>query len=223
MVKGEYRTSIIVEPANGQLPYTQAGIDLAAWALARDTQVFDHAGQRPLVERCMESLAYPPMRPIPVLIPLHILQTGDHVVMLSEDAVGLRVIGLRGEPLPDSLRSIEGYPKGRWEGDTLVVRTTHLRAEDPARFVIGRPLLLSRDTEITERFTRVSETELLYQYTVEDDELYTEPWTGEFSMVRQDVLTYEYACHEGNYSMPTILRGGQLEAAKLAETEPNRN
>ena len=77
--------------------------------------------------------------------------------------VGRRMIHLHGEPPPDVLRSIEGYAIGHWEGDTLVVHTTHLRAEDPVRAVMGRPLLLSRDTKITERFTRVSDTELSYQ------------------------------------------------------------
>ena len=143
--------------------------------------------------------------------------------MLFEDQVGLRIIGLRRAPLPDSLRSIEGYPMGRWEGDTLVVRTSHLRGEDPARFLLSRPLLLSRDTEITECFTRVSETELFYQFTVEDDELYTQPWRGEFSMVRQEVPIYEYACHEGYYSMTTILRGGLAQEARRSKTEADRD
>ena len=219
MVKGEYRTSVIVEPEDGQLPFTQAGLDLAAWALRRDTQMFDHAGQRPLVERCMESFGFPPMRAIPVFLPRQIFQNRDHLVMLTEDAAGLRIIRLGGEPPPDSVRSIEGYSIGHWEDDTLVVETTHLRADDPARFVIGRPLLLSRGTKIEERFTRVSETELFYRFTVEDDELYTRPWTGEFSMGLWDVPIYEYACHEGNYSMPSVLRGGQAEAARRSETE----
>ena len=93
--------------------------------------------------------------------------------------------------------------------------TTHLRAEDPARDVVGlRPLVLSADTRVTERFTRVSETELVYRYTVEDDALYTEPWVGEFSLTRHDVPIYEYACHEGNYSLPNILLGGRAEASR---------
>jgi hypothetical protein len=75
---------------------------------------------------------------------------------------------------------------GRWERDTLVVQTTHLRGEDPARFAIPRPLLVGRHSRITERFTRVSETELFYQFTIDEDELYTRPWRGEFSFRRHD-------------------------------------
>ena len=186
MVKAGYRTSVIVEPENGQMPYSQVGLDLAAWTRARDTHLFDQPDQRPLAERCLENFGYPPIRSITVFLPRQIFQTRDHVVIVSEDSVGRRMIHLQSEAPPDALRSVEGYVNGHWDGDTLVAHTTHLRAEDPARGVIGRPLLLSRDSKITERFTRVSETELFYQFTVEDDELYTQPWTGEFSMIRHD-------------------------------------
>jgi hypothetical protein len=65
----------------------------------------------------------------------------------------------------------------------------------------------------------VSDGELLYRFTVEDAQLYSQPWTGEFSMTKQDGLIYEYACHEGNYSLANSLRGGQAEAARRAETK----
>jgi hypothetical protein len=215
MVKGEYRTSIIVDPPNGRMPFTHAGTDLVAWVEARNVQSFDHPEQRPLRERCMENYGYAPIRAIPVLLPRQILQTGDHVVIVSDDTPGPRIIHLTGASRSDVLRSIDGYSRGHWEKDTLVVQTTHLRAEDPARHVLGRPLLLSPRSKITERFTRVSETELFYRFTVDDKELYTQPWTGEFSMTLYHGPILEYACHEGNYSMPNMLRGGQAEAAAM--------
>ncbi len=217
MVKGEYRTSLIVEPKDGRMPFTQAGLDLAARLQRRNAQMFDHPEQRPLAERCMENFGYPPIRAIPVFLPRRILQTRDHVVIASEDAAGVRIIRMAGGPPPDSIRSDEGYSIGHWDGDTLVVQTTHLRAEDPARNVIGRPLLLSRNSKIRERFTRVSERELFYQFTIEDNDLYTRPWMGEFSFTKHDGPLYEYACHEGNYSLPNALRGGQAERG--AETK----
>jgi hypothetical protein len=222
MVKGEYRTSVIVHPRDGRMPFTQAGAELAAWVDARNEKFFDQPEDRPLTERCMEGIGHPPIRALPVLLAHQILQTPDVVALVSEGPVALRLIHLRGEPPADSLRSIEGYSAGRWEGDTLVVHTSHLRAADPARDVIGRALLLGRQSRITERFTRVSETELFYQFTVTDDELYTEPWTGEFSLTRNDGRIYEYACHEGNYSMPNALRGGQAESVRLAGTSRDR-
>jgi hypothetical protein len=213
MVRGQYRTSIIVDPADGQMPFTQAGLDLAARVEARN-ETFDDHEQRPLAERCLENLGYAPMRSVPVLLPRQIVQTRDYVIISSEDSAGLRVIHLGGERPPDELRSVGGYSVGRWEDDTLVVETTHLRADDPARSGTGRPLVFSPRTRIVERFTRVSPSELFYRFTVEDDQLYTRPWKGEFSMTRHDGPTYEYACHEGNYSLTNILRGGRATASR---------
>jgi hypothetical protein len=215
-VHGEYRTSVIVEPSDGRMPFTAAGRELAAAITARNEQQFDGPEQRPLAERCLENHGYAPIRSLRVSFSRQIVQARDHVAIMSEDAVGLRTIHLAGEPPPDAVRSVEGYSTGRWEGDTLVVTTSHFRAADPARNVNGRPLLIGRNSRITERFTRVSDGELLYRYTVEDPNLYTRPWTGEFSMTRQDGPIYEYACHEGNYSLANILRGGQAEAARRA-------
>ncbi len=100
-VKGEYRTSIVVDPENGLMPYSEAGLDLVSWGLTRDNEMFDYAAQRPLVERCMESFSYPPMRAIPFFVPAQIFQNSDNLVMLMEDASGLRIIRLDGEPPPE--------------------------------------------------------------------------------------------------------------------------
>jgi len=209
-VRGEYRTSVIVDPADGRLPFTEKGLELAASIEARN-KLYDDPEQRPLAERCLENLAYAPIRTLRVTLPRQIVQTRDTVVISPEDSAGARIIRLDGEAPPDLLRSIGGYSSGRWENDTLVVETTHFRADDPARNVAGRPLLLSRHSKVTERFTRVSPTELFYRFMVEDNELYTRPWSGEFSMTRFDQPIYEYACHEANYSLPNILRGGRTQ------------
>jgi hypothetical protein len=209
-VKGEYRTSIIVDPEDGRLPFTQKGIELAASIEARNN-VYDDPEQRPLAERCLENLAYAPIRALRVTLPRQIIQTRDSIVISPEDSSGARVIHLGGHAPAEVLRSISGYSVGRWEGDTLAVETTNMRADDPARSVAGRPLLLSRRSKVTEWFTRVSPTELFYRFTVEDDELYTRSWSGEFSLTRFDQPIYEYACHENNYSLTNILRGGRAQ------------
>jgi hypothetical protein len=211
MVKGEYRTSVIVDPEDGRLPFTPKGLDLAAHVEARNT-TYDDPEQRPLAERCLENLGYAPMRALRVTLPRQIVQTRDAVVISSEDSSGARIIRLGGQAPPEAVRSIGGYSAGHWENETLVVVTTHLRADDPARNVAGRPLLLSRRSTVIERFTRVSPTELFYRFTVEDDELYTRPWSGEFSMMRFDQPIYEYACHEANYSLTNILLGGRAQS-----------
>jgi hypothetical protein len=135
-VKGEYRTSVIVEPKDGRMPFTKAGVDLAARVGVRSSQGFDDPEQRPLAERCLESLGYAPIRTAAVLSPFQIVQTRDYVVVYSEGPGAARLIHLGGQPPPDWLRSAEGYASGQWEGDTLVVQTTHLLAEDPSREVI---------------------------------------------------------------------------------------
>jgi hypothetical protein len=100
---------------------------------------------------------------------------------------------------------------GHWEGDTLVVETTHFRHDLAPRAAIGRPMLLSGDARVSERFTRVSDTELFYEFTVDDPVYYNEPWRGEFSFSKEDNNhIYEYSCHEGNYSMVGALRGERV-------------
>jgi hypothetical protein len=221
LVKGEYRTSLIVEPADGRMPLTQAGVDLSARVAARDTQEFDHPEQRPLLERCMKGWGAPPM--VSPVSFHQVVQTRDHVVIVTDAPVGVRIIHLRGQPPTDALRTVDGHSTGQWEGNTLVVQTTHLRGDDPAHWAVPRPLLLSRDSRITERFTRVSETELFYQFTIDDGELYTHSWGGEYSFQSHDGPIYEFACHEGNYSMEGILRGGQAEAARRAKSKRNQD
>jgi len=211
IVRGQYRTSVIVEPTDGRMPFTQTGADLSARVRNRNSSKFDNPEERPSMERCLEGFISAPIRSGALLLPFRIVQTSDAVVIAAEDVAGLRIIHLSGASLPEMIRSIEGYSSGHWEGDTLVVLTTHLRADDPGRFGAGRPLVLTPKTRVTERFTRVSEAELLYQFTVEDADLYTRPWTGEFSMRRYDGPVYEYACHEGNeYSMTDVLRVGRV-------------
>ena len=221
-MKGEYRTSVIVDPADGRMPLTQAGVDLSARIAVRNAQEFDHPEQRPLLERCMQSYGAPPIIQGGVLGAPQIVQTRDHVVIVTEGPVGGHIIHLGGQPPPDALRTVQGYSTGRWEGDTLVVQTTHRRDEDPAHFAVPRPLLLSRHSRITERFTRVSETELFYQFTIEDGELYTRPWVGEFSFRRHDGPILRVLLSRGQLQPaehPPWRTGGS-GTARRAETEP---
>lgn len=222
-VRGEYRTSIIVKPDNGQMPFNELGAGVSAQALVDGENNFDHPEQRPRSERCLEGLAMVPMRTIPVLLAHAIVQTADHVAIISDEQTPLRIIQLRPSRSQAITLAAEGNSTGRWEADTLVVETTHFRDDDPTRGIFGRPILISRDAVVEERFTRVSETELLYQYTVNDTKFYTESWQGEFSFSLDPGTIYEYGCHEGNYSLPGILRGGQYEAARLAEESAARN
>lgn len=211
-VRGDYRSSIIVHPANGRIPWLEEGLTRALEEGRLINEGLDGPEHRPLEERCLASLGFPPVRALPILLPRFIAQTRDHLVFFTEDAAGLRLIRLNASMPATAQRSFSGYSVGEWEEESLVVRTAFFRGDYPARINIPVPIMLGEQAEIVERFTRYSEDELNYQFTVTDPEFYSEPWSGEFSFYRLDGITYEYACHEGNYSLPGALRGGIVQA-----------
>ena len=223
-VKGEFRTSVVVYPENGILPYNELGTQMSSYDYFKGNSGFDHPEERPGVERCVEAWGSPPMRAFMYQLFHGFVQTKDKIAIVSEEAVPLRVIHMDGYVRPDAIRSFEGHSVGHWDGDTLVVETTHYSDVNPARATIGRPMLISSAARVTERFTRVSEQELNYQYTVDDPTYYTEPWKGEFSFTREESgHIYEYACHEGNYSMVGALRGARAQEAMAEEAQDSTN
>jgi hypothetical protein len=213
-VKGSIRTSHLVTPADGRLPYTAAGLALAEKEPNSAMDLYDHPEQRPTYERCLAGFGQAPMRTIPLLIPMQIVQTPDSLAFWTEDVAGFRTIHLDRAPPPPHMRSHEGWSSGRWEGDTLVIETTHLRAGDHWRTDYGRAVIVDETSKVIERLILISNDELLYQFTVEDPDLYAQPWLAEFSFRRQDTAVYEYACHEGNYSIVNALLGGRVTDAK---------
>ena len=112
----------------------------------------------------------------------------------------------------------------RWEGDTLVVETTHVRTESPIRLSVGfTPLIFRNNAKLVERFTLVAADEILYQFTVEDPEVYARPWLAEYSMMRTSKRQFEMACHEGNYSLTHILQGArEQENRSVVSSSVNR-
>lgn len=216
-VRGEYRSSLLVEPADGQMPYTDKGVKLTERADWMDTHGYDNPEERTTFDRCLAGLGQPPIRQVPTIVPNAILQTPREIVILTEDTGSLRVIHMDGRaPPPAVMTSYEGFSAGRWEGDTLVVETTHFRADDPFRGGFGRAILVEPDSKLIERFTRVSPTEMVYQFSVEDSDLYSAPWLAEYSFTLQDTVLYEYACHEANYAMVNILQAGRVRDAREA-------
>ncbi len=215
MVDGTLRSSWLVEPTDGQMPYTA----LAKAAFDRDETLsetsFDNPEERPSAERCVSGLGHPPIHGISIVIPYQIIQTPDAILVVAEDTDAGRIIHLRGDPPPDAIRSRAGYSAGRWEGDTLVVETTHLAADDPSGALYRDAIALSEGSRVIERFTLQSDSELRYQFSVVDPALYDRPWLAEYSFSRLDDRVYEYACHEGNFAMPSILRAGRMGLQKL--------
>lgn len=212
-VNGQLRSSMIVEPADGRIPYTEKGL-----AVAKQSDAFggyDSPEERPAYERCIAGIGQPPIRTLDVYIPVEIIQTRDTVILLIEDVQPLRIVHLAGDPPPDALRTLEGYSRGHWEGETLVVETDHFRADDPYRWTVDKTIVMSRDSKVTERFTRTANNRLLYQFSVEDPSLYSRPWKAEFTMTLEKDHVYEYACHEANYSMVNMLKFGRVKDGTL--------
>lgn len=207
-IRGELRSSLIVDPVDGRLPYTAEGqARRAAWLPNRQRGT-DHPEQRGDNERCIGiSSAYAPHLTAPVANIRQIVQTRDHVVIYTEHYIITRIIPFREQPA--TLNDRHGRAKARWDGDTLVVETTGFRTGDTTRFVPMSVMMISPATRITERFTLLGPDEILYSFTVEDPVLYTRPWSAETVMTRSADRMFEYACHEGNYGLANILSGGR--------------
>ena len=210
------RTSLIVDPPNGRLPaVTAAGQRLAAERAAAQERLggrWDSAESNQLDDRCMiMGGAGPPMLNTGYNSTYHIVQAPGYVMILVEMIHEARVIPLDGRPLPSSaVRQWMGASTGRWEGETLVIETANLNGKNPLRDS-------SDQMRVTERFTRVADDEIRYEFTVEDDVTWERPWTAEMSMNRTVGPIFEHACHEGNYGLYNTLVGARLEDQRAAE------
>lgn len=212
-VQGALRTSLLVDPPDGALPFTRAGEQMAAEYDRRFMKAFDNPEERDNFERCLSGVVQAPIRPYPAPIHFQFVQTPDQLVIWAEDVQSLRIVHLKAEPPPQAVRSRDGWSAGRWEGDTLVVTTTHLRGDDPFRATMARSLIVTESSRVVERFTRISETELHYAFTIQDPAIYARPWRAEFSfrLGEAGATVLEYACHEANYSLVHILNGGRQD------------
>ena len=203
------RTSLIVDPDDGRLPFrTAKGDRRAAWARGTDSWA-----DRNLSERCLTRGA--PKRPGGYNNNYMILQTDDYVVIYQEMINEARIIPIDGRPhVDDRIRLWMGDPRGRWEGDSLVVETLNFRDEiyqNGFNCCPGAGGALAT----TERFTRVDDDTIEHRYTVDDPESYTRAWTASIPMRRFAGPLFEYACHEGNYGMENLLRGARVQEQEI--------
>jgi len=218
---GSKRTSLIVDPPDGRIPFTPEGrkrVEALA-AAALDEQLgrarADSWEDRSLADRCILGFnAGPPMTPGAYNNHVQIVQTAGQVVVLTEMVHDARVIPLDGRPhLAPHMRQYKGNSRGRWEGLTLVIDTTNFLRETSFR---GS----SANLHLVERLTRVDADTLLYQFTVEDPRTWTRPWTAAIPMKKTSGPVYEYACHEGNYAMANILSGARAEERERQAKAP---
>lgn len=213
LVRGERRTRLVTLPADGRLPYTPAA--RAELQAPPPDGKFDNPEDRPNAERCLVGDGQPPFSTLTFGDQLQILQTRDHVVLHSEYGDDIRVVPFAARHRPGVFRSRLGDSIARWEGRTLVIETTGL--PDADRYRLFPALIVSGDSTVVERLTRLSARELLYQFTVIDPKVFSAPWSAEFSWYATSKRMFEHACHEGNYSLAGILAGARHdEAAKAA-------
>jgi hypothetical protein len=207
-VKGTWRASWIVDPPSGQVPFSEEGRKLSAslrGGRGRGTG-YDHPEERGAGERCIVGFGGtggPPMMNVLYNNNYQIIQSPDHVVIVVEMNHDARIIPLNAEHKPGVLNKWLGDSIGWWEGDTLVVETINVNPEG------GSQAQLTRGGKIIERFTRYSDTQVLYEFEVNDPALYTQVWKGEVGLNKVEDHVYEYACHEGNHGLLGILEGGR--------------
>ena len=205
------RTSLIVDPPDGRIPeLTAAGsVRLQTLGTPLTRRSADGPEDRERYERCIMGRSIPmEARPPPRL--MQIFHTADHVVILNEQKSELRIIPLAGEPrLADTIRQWRGDARGSWNGDTLVIETTNFNGKWTF-YGAGR------DMQLVERFSFTEANTLHYEFTVNDPASFSRQWTATFPVTRATGPLYENACHEGNYSMPLILRGARAVEAAAA-------
>jgi len=208
------QSSIVVDQPNGRIPELTADGRARADARAaarKKKGAADDPEDRTLAERCLIGFnAGPPLVPSATNNHIQIVQTPDYVMILNEAVRDARVVPLDGRPrLPPHIRRWQGDPRGRWEGDTLVVETTNLTEKNLPRGA-------SVDVMLVERIWRTGTDTLMYEFTLTDPNTWTRPWTGRIPLERAAGEIYEYACHEGNYAMSGILTGARAEERRAA-------
>ncbi len=218
------RTSLIVDPADGRIPWApgkeaESDAERARYGVGPyDSHVDLDTG-----ERCLSDGAT--MAPLmPYNMNYRIVQTPDHVMIWQEMYHEARVIPLGDVPRLEVTDSYQGAwlgePRGRWEGDTLVIESVNFAPKDDLYWAwpwrAARPSL-----RIVERLRRVDETTLDYEFTVSDPESFKQPWTATAPMTTDQASRgvtagklFEYACHEGNYSLLNVLRGARAQEGR---------
>lgn len=205
------RTSMVIDPKDGQIPYSAQGLErLAAAAEYTRLHPADGPEDLALTDRCLLwGMAGPPMLPGPYNNNYQIFQVPGHVVILIEMIHDVRMIPLdgtfAGRPhLPSAVRQWMGDSRGHWDGDTLVVDTTNFSSKSHFR---GS----TENMHLVERFTRSDADTITYEFTVTDPATFTRPWTATLPMNKAKGPLYEYACHEGNYAAAGILSGARTQ------------
>jgi hypothetical protein len=206
-IRGQIRSSWIVSPADGQLPLNAQTKAANKARGARRKIDFDNPESRSRSERCVSTeAAGPPLLNGGYADNYQFVQTGDRLAIWAEYLSVMRIVRL--EPgarhPPASVRLAAGDSIGHWEGATLVVETTNFIAPE-----VGSAAPPGADMTVIERITRISPSELHYAFWVRNPAQFTQPWQGELPLHATKGPIYEFACHEGNYALRSMLSAGR--------------
>ncbi len=223
LIDGEYRTSMIVEPSNGQIPWLpideRRPSQLSRWLAMPGVEPFDGPELQTIGERCLlfwdfrtsNSSAGPPMMPMIYNNNYQIVQSPGYVLIYAEMMHDARIVRLDAQHRAPHMVQWMGDSVGHWEEDTLVVVTKNMH---PQQSHFGS----SENITITERFQRTGEDDIVYSFTMDDPSVYREPWKAQMQMKqRPEDRIYEYACHEGNYALSGILGGARVQERESSE------
>ena len=220
VIDGEIRTGWLVEPELHS-EFTERGKAMLA-ERAANRENYDNPEIRAVGERCTTGFggtAGPPMLNVLYNNIYRFVQGEDTLAIVVEMVHQTRLVrigrdaGAKANHLPASFQHWLGDSVGWWDGDTLVVHTV---GHHPRNMVRARGIIIRPETEVTERFTRVADDTIFYEFTIDDPVVYTRPHKGEMVFKATDKTQYEYACHEGNYSLPGILAGARRQEADAA-------
>jgi hypothetical protein len=213
-VNRNLRTSLIADPPDGRLPFKpEVAAARAKRAQYLQSNPADSWVDRSLQERCLVYHGVPPV-PSNYNNLWQIIQTREAVVILAENIHDVRTIYLDGRPhLSSAIRQWHGDSRGRWEGQTLVVETTNYRDRSafPSAAATG---FTSERTRAIERFTRVDDRTINYEYVIEDPALFARSWTVQMPLAKTSDKIFEYACHEGNRGLQNILAGARSDESE---------
>jgi hypothetical protein len=218
------RTSIVTDPPDGRIPaLTPEAAEIKRRRLER-LKSPDGPEDLGLQDQCLAFLtAGPPMLPYSYNSNYQIMQTRDAVVVHAEMIHDARIIHVDGRAhLPQNIRRWMGDSTGQWNGDTLVVDSTNFNDGGGFYGDAGGNFGWDRNLHLVERLSLLDADTLLYQFEVDDPTAFTRSWKGELTMGRSLGPIYEYACHEGNYSLTNLLRGYRAAERQPAAAPPRR-
>lgn len=219
------RRSMVVDPPDGRVPVLKWAEDERDYDLAHIPDAPEH--ETPWV-RCITRGHPAGMFPAGYNNAYRIIQIPGHVVIVFEMIHETRIIPIDGRPrLGEGIRQWNGEPRGRWEGNTLIVESTNYNNKGSIATSAAtgrmRGIPQTESMRVVERFTRIDANTIDYSVTIDDPKVYSKPWTVALPLNRDDSYQFfEYSCHEGNYALPNALSFGRKRDREAAASATGR-